>query len=514
MKNTIKTPGVYINEINSFSNTVVSVATSIPVFIGYTQKANLDGNDFTMKPVKITNMSDFDSYFVNPKLTKQPISYCITKHDEKPKQGQSYKLNGQIYTIEPDPNTVYYLNNSVKLFFENGGQNAYVVSVGPFGKPSNEVNQYQSDLINPNVKLSDLLAGLSASKTIDEVSLCIFPEATLLIQNEYSNLIQETMLQNGETQTFAIIDVKGGLHPDPETWLNDISNFRNGTGNNALMYGAAYYPFLETSMVSINDLNYTNMNGCDPESLLEILAPASNPNNEVSLLLNSISLGDRYTPEQYHQLLLGASPVYNDIVHIIQSKMNALPPSGAIAGIYASTDNTRGVWNAPANISPVGVNTVTINLNDSDQAGLNVDSVSGKSINAIRFFSGKGVLVWGARTLDGNSQDWRYINIRRTATYIEQSCKMALRSYVFAANDSNTWISVKSMLESFLNGLWTQGALAGSKASDAFTVQVGLGSTMTAQDILNGYMIVSVMVALVHPAEFIEITIQQEMQGS
>ncbi|MCB0611109.1 MAG: phage tail sheath family protein, partial [Lewinella sp.] len=149
-----------------------------------------------------------------------------------------------------------------------------------------------------------------------------------------------------------------------------------------------------------------------------------------------------------------------------------------------------------------------------DQAGLNVDAVSGKSINAIRFFNGRGVLVWGARTLDGNSQDWRYINVRRTMTMIEQSAMHAVKAYVFEPNDANTWSAVKIMLDNFLTGLWQAGALQGAKSSDAFAVQIGLGSTMTALDVQNGLMRVNLMLAVVHPAEFIVLTLEQQQVTS
>lgn len=154
------------------------------------------------------------------------------------------------------------------------------------------------------------------------------------------------------------------------------------------------------------------------------------------------------------------------------------------------------------------------NLNDDQQANLNIDAATGKSINVIRAFAGQGVLVWGARTLDGNSQDWRYINIRRIMIVIEQSVKLAARAYVFEPNEANTWASVKSMISNFLNDLWKRGALAGAKPEDAYSVSVGPGSTMTADDILNGMMNITLLVAISHPAEFIVITFQQQMQQS
>jgi phage tail sheath protein FI len=185
-----------------------------------------------------------------------------------------------------------------------------------------------------------------------------------------------------------------------------------------------------------------------------------------------------------------------------------------MAGVYTVNDNMRGVWNAPANTGIVGAAKLPIRLSDTQQANLNIDAVSGKSINAIRFFNGQGILIWGARTLDGNSQDWRYLSVRRTMIFLEQSVKLAARAYVFEPNDANTWGAVKSMIGSFLMDVWKEGGLQGAAAADAFQVDVGLGTTMTADDLLNGFMRVSVKVAVVRPAEFIVITFEQQQAKS
>ncbi|MFD2934924.1 phage tail sheath family protein [Spirosoma flavum] len=215
-----------------------------------------------------------------------------------------------------------------------------------------------------------------------------------------------------------------------------------------------------------------------------------------------------------HNSLLASSKSYVAITKAIARYINTLPASAAMAGVYTSVDNNRGVWKAPANVSLNSVVAPTVSLSDGDQSGLNVDAVSGKSINAIRPFTGLGVLVWGARTLDGNSQDWRYINVRRTMIMIEQSVKLAARSYVFEPNDSGTWTLMNSMISSYLFTLWKRGALAGTKPDDAYQVSIGLGSTMTADDILNGIMNITILVAIVRPAEFIMLTFQQQMQKS
>ena len=127
---------------------------------------------------------------------------------------------------------------------------------------------------------------------------------------------------------------------------------------------------------------------------------------------------------------------------------------------------------------------------------------------------GEGIKVWGARTLDGNSLDWRYINVRRTMIMLEESVKNASRAYVFEPNVASTWLNLKSMIQNFLTGIWKRGGLAGATPDDAFSVHVGLGDTMTPEDVLEGILRVTVLVAIVRPAEFIEITFQQQMQKS
>lgn len=189
-----------------------------------------------------------------------------------------------------------------------------------------------------------------------------------------------------------------------------------------------------------------------------------------------------------------------------------LPPAATMAGIYAAVDNDRGVWKAPANVSVANIVGPDISVTEAQQAGLNVDATSGKSINAIRTFTGRGTLVWGARTLEGNSNEWRYVPVRRLFIFAEESIKKATEFVVFEPNDRNTWIRLKGMISNFLSDLWKQGALAGSKPEQAFFVQVGLGETMTAQDILEGRLIVTIGMAAVRPAEFIILQFTHKLQ--
>jgi hypothetical protein len=297
--------------------------------------------------------------------------------------------------------------------------------------------------------------------------------------------------------------------------MNDITAFRNSTGAAGLNYGTAYYPFIGTTIMQDADIDYTNLFGGDISQLGPIVNPSNNPNATVATILaNMANPASGYTVAQNNSALKTASPTYGQIIKHVLADANILPPSGAMAGVITVTDNEVGPWQAPANTSIVGAVDLPIFLSDNQQGPLNVDAISGKSINAIRFFNGMGILVWGARTLDGNSQDWKYLSVRRTMIFLEQSCKLAARAYVFEPNDKNTWEAVKSMIGSFLNSVWAQGGLQGATAADAYSVACGLGVTMTATDILAGFMNVTVKVAVVHPAEFIVLTFQQQMVQS
>lgn len=237
---------------------------------------------------------------------------------------------------------------------------------------------------------------------------------------------------------------------------------------------------------------------------------------EITVLVDEVAASEQ-TPDDsaaaVDKAMRAQVPLYNDIMKAMVRFMNIAPPGAAMAGIYTSVDNMRGVWKAPANVSVSAVSGPIVDIDHFEQQELNV-STTGKSINAIRPFVGEGTLVWGARTLDGNSLDWRYINVRRTMLMIEESIKRAAKAYVFEPNTANTWTTMRAMITNFLTDQWKAGALQGSTPEDAFSVYVGLGETMQGIDILEGKMLIEVYLAVVRPAEFIKITFTQQMAKS
>ena len=183
-------------------------------------------------------------------------------------------------------------------------------------------------------------------------------------------------------------------------------------------------------------------------------------------------------------------------------------PSAHMAGIYAQTDNNRGVFKAPANVPVAGIIQFAANVVQREQ-----DVLNPIGINALRFFTNRGYLVWGARTLSSDT-NWQYINVRRIFIYVEKSIQQGTQWVVFEPNDESTWSRVRQSVTNFLTTFWQSGGLQGTTAAQAFFVACDLGVTMTQDDIDNGRMIVQVGIAPVKPAEFVIFQIMQYTQGS
>lgn len=183
-----------------------------------------------------------------------------------------------------------------------------------------------------------------------------------------------------------------------------------------------------------------------------------------------------------------------------------IPPSGHVMGIYARTDTTRGVWKAPANEVVRGIMQFETAITKGEQ-----DILNPKHINAFRDFrtANRGLRLWGGRTLSSDPE-WKYVNVRRLFLFLEQSIERGMQFAVFEPNNETLWATVKQSIGNFLNGVWRNGGLEGTKEEEAYFVNVGYNVTMTQADIDNGRLIVEVGVAPVKPAEFVIIRISQK----
>jgi len=430
---TYKTPGVYVEEDSTIPPSIVQVSTSIPVFLGYTEKDDSNGEAF-----RITSLNEYVETFGG---------------------SEEYALNAFTYNQATDtysttkPATIKkFFYEAIQLYFLNGGGPCYIISVGNH----NDTITLEDFIGDANLNIKSPIEQI---EKLDEVTLISFPEAINLTISDY-NLVAGaaiTVCENTK-EKFVLLDVPN----------NNTDAFRNNISGSS--YAAAYYPYLETSI-------------------------------GVSYSKTDTELGTQGSAEYSKKV-----NTFNSI-----NKLD-IPPSALIAGVYAKNDNDKGFWKAPANVTLQGVIKPTVAISNKEQANLNVDATAGKSINCIRQFTGKGNLVWGARTMDGNSNEWRYINVRRLFMTAEESIKKAIFPFVFENNDAKTWIKVRFMIEAYLLELWKDGALMGTSAEQAFFVQVGLGTTMTQQDILNGRMVIEIGLAAVRPAEFIVLKFSHKSQ--
>ncbi|MDW7772646.1 MAG: phage tail sheath subtilisin-like domain-containing protein [Desulfobulbaceae bacterium] len=173
-----------------------------------------------------------------------------------------------------------------------------------------------------------------------------------------------------------------------------------------------------------------------------------------------------------------------------------VPPCGHVAGIYAGTDNVQGVHKAPVGVEIRGTAGLERSIGETEQNLLNPEGV-----NCIREFAGRGILLWGARTL-ASDQEWKYVNVRRFIMYLEKSIRKGTEWVVFQPNNETLWNKLENGVTGFLFQVWRDGALQGTKPEDAFYVKCGR-STMTDEDIEEGRLICLIGVALIKPAEFI-----------
>ncbi|MEM9337721.1 MAG: phage tail sheath C-terminal domain-containing protein [Bacteroidota bacterium] len=382
----------------------------------------------------------------------------------------------------------YFRNNEVNLEYLNYGA-AYYPSL-----KTSFIRYYTEGTVN----ISDTRGTVAADRPFDGESLSV-------LKNGSSAAAQRA------TATITITSGFRNLDDPTTTFIIGAQNITIGTGNDQFEIGDSAADTATNLAAAITAVNAT----ADGSVITLEAGTPGVAGNETSISFSGSS-GARLSGSTLEGGSAGGdSPdleLYGAIKTQLDSYRMTLYPSSAIAGVYARVDRNRGVWKAPANVSVNSVSSPTVLVTDDEQGGLNVDPTAGKSINVIRNFTGKGTLVWGARTLAGNDNEWRYVPVRRLFIFIEESIQKATEPTVFEPNDANTWTKLRTLIENFLASLWREGALAGASPADAFFVKVGLGETMTALDILEGRLNVEIGIAAVRPAEFIILKFSHKLQ--
>lgn len=479
-------PKVDIEEISLTPPPVAEVPTAIPAFIGFTKTAVKGAEDLTNKPTRITSLHEYEQYFGG----QAPIYVTGTVDAD-----DNYSVRLQI--------TRLYMYESLRLFFDNHGGSCYVVSVGDY---------------EDEISLERFKAGLTELEKFDEPTMILMPDAVRLDADDLYATQQLALAQCGRRRDrVALFDL-------PNDNLGDIvPEFREKIGTTDLKYGATYAPWIVTAYDK--DVPWTVLQSLKDqhgERFEPLKMPASGPDSakQISGLLSELQSQRRLpadaksdrSAKRLEDTLYALNPAIGNLIRQIKLRMSEVPPCGGVAGVYAYVDSTRGVWKAPANVALSQVLAPVTEIDDATQADLQVDVVGGKSVNTVRSSPGRGVLVWGARTLAGNDNEWRYVNVRRFFNMVEESLQKSTLWAVFEPNAAPLWAKVKSHVENYLTQKWRDGALAGARPEDAFFVKVGLGQTMTAQDILEGRLNIEVGMAVVRPAEFTVLKLSYTMQ--
>jgi phage tail sheath protein FI len=483
---TYKTPGVYVEEIPLFPPSVAEVETAIPAFIGYTEFAKKDGADI-VDPLKISSLNDYETYFGKAPATSALVSIDVSEvtvpdpSDGTKKKHVSYTVDAKKVPASLPKNILYY---AMQLFFDNGGGECYIVSIGKADGKTIEPDKF--------------IEGLNKIRNFDEPTILVSPEAVYLDDAKYESFYQAMIIQASDLKDrFVIVDTKEPKSP-PDINSDETAFRALSLGvKEQVRYAAAYYPWLNSSLnynYTLDDIVFTSGKIVDNNNAAAQFDLATKKVSEIKT--------------DYDEL-------YQQVKAELSKKLTVtLPPSSAVAGAYAYVDNARGVWKAPANVVLKSVVNPSLQISTEQQRDLNVDPSGGRSINAIRSIPGLGVAIWGARTMDGNDKEWRYVNVRRFFNMVEESVQKSTLWAVFEPNTKNTWVKVKGMIESYLLTKWIEGALAGSKPEEAFFVKVGLPETMSSDDILEGKMIVKIGLAVSRPAEFIILQFTHKQQTS
>lgn len=457
---TYKTPGVYVDEVPPFPPQIVDVE-SIPAFVGHTVKAvNAAPDDLRLEPTLVRSMADVVELFGDSGARDAVVHLSDAA--------------GVPVVERVDPPAIYHpLYFALQLYFDNGGRQCHVVSVGSRSETSPSV---------PSI--AALMEGVAAVGSQSETTLLVVPEARSLAPEHYGALTTAILTQCATRRDrFAILDLIDGANPDVSL-EQARACFAEGPG---LAYGAVYYPDLGTTL----RFPYVEAASADGTVTSNALVRV-NGTEAVDVVALRAGMPDHYAVA----------------VAALRELPVVVPPSAAVAGAVVRSDTERGVWKAPANLALESVFAPAVMLTDRESERFAVDPISGRSVNTIRAFPGsRATLIWGARTLAGNDPEWKYVSVRRLLMMLEQSIDKGTRWVVFEPNNAATWVKVRATIENYLSRKWQEGAFVGATTREAFFVRCGLGSTMTAQDVAEGRLVVEIGVAPVRPAEFIGIRV-------
>jgi hypothetical protein len=456
-------PGVYIEEDATPALSVSQGATAVPLFVG-----NFEPLDSTNagKLIRISGWLEFSQLFtvnstgysasatITPKAAdtsddeEDPPTDPDDEEEDPPGGGTTTRAAGSEteYDVSDPKVTPNTTTLALQLYFQNGGNPCYVYALAS---------------ATSSAETAGIVTALDEG---DDITLLVALGDDGTYRNAVYGAVASALGQN--KGYFLIADSEDGTVP---------------TSAQGSSHVGVYYPFLSVTAGKLNEREV-------------VITDKTDSANPVTKTLAELRQTSPVAANQLASTLSASIPTSLSIA-----------PSAVMAGIYCKTDRERGVWKAPANVIVNGVSDVSVRVSDDKQGPMNEAGV-----NVIRYFSDRGIVVWGARTQQ-NDDNWRYVPVRRLFDTAERDIKKAMRPVVFEPNSAPTWSRVWAAIDTYLYGIWQRGGLAGNTAEEAYFVRIGKGVTMTEEDINQGKMIVQVGMAAVRPAEFIILQFTQNM---
>jgi Bacteriophage tail sheath protein len=503
-------PGVYIEELPSNSHAITAAPTSIAVFVGYTHPFMTDPANWN-QATQIFSFTDYENGF------------------------------GGLYSSGVFESHVAY---AVSQFFLNGGAVAYVVALqpnyydantgtnhGPAQNPTVQVGAVQFtglqpvDLVPMTVTINNVQTVTNANDTADvsisygamsetyrkvNLGATTDPNFIMTRMNNVSKLVTVQASANSSFTAVGQAALQTPASVDP-TWTTfSVDDFTGVFQQDSSLDKLSIFNLLLIPGVADTTIWSEALAFCERKLAFVIMDPpiqdtADGFGQNLPMIYNDFQ--GSIIPKSTNGALYFP---YLNCGDPLSGNTFPLPPSGSVAGLYATTDNDRGVWKAPAGLQAVVQNTIGVvdtgNMTDARQGTLNQIGV-----DCLRNFPGIGTVIWGARTLvteNTSQQQWEYVSVRRMALFLEQTLRANLTWVVFEPNDATLWVAIRGSIESFMLSLFQQGAFQGTKPSEAFQVLCD-STTTTQQDIDNGVVNILVAFAPLKPAEFVVIQIAQ-----
>lgn len=507
-----KSPGVYVEEVDKGTKPIEAVSTAVAAFIGYTEKAEYNGENLLGKPTLVTNWSQYQQrfgsfmpdiytpdsvygYFANGGGRCYIVSLRTVGKSSDP-QAQTIPAQATIVSAEERPTPL------LTFTAKEGGPSGNNIKVEI--KPGKEdVPQSFTLIVNVDGRPTETYEGVTVGKGPNEVATQV---------KQKSKYIDVKVVPNAKADIVpaaGAYDLSGGEIKTKSITLNDYQGSteeRRGIGG--------LEPLEDVTMVAVPDLMSSYKRGeIDMKGVQAVQQAIIDYCERIKYCFAILDAPPGLSPQKVKEWRLtvnydsSRAALYYPWIEIgdmtgSNGRTRSIPPSGHIAGVYARNDETRGVHKAPANEVVRGSLGLELQVTKGEQ-----DELNPIGVNCIRAFPGRGIRIWGARTLSSDPS-WRYINVRRLFNMIEESIERGTQWVVFEPNDANLWARVRRDISAFLKLVWRTGALFGETTDKAFYVKCDEETNPPeVRDV--GQLVVEIGMAPVKPAEFVIFRVSQ-----